>query len=215
MSESSTNKPIVLIGGGGHASVVADILKQQGRDIIAIISPNVFSKCSIFNNIDIFEKDEEILRFNPAQVVLVNAIGVLPGKHIRKKINEYYLEKGYHFESVVSDGAYISPYAKLKPGVQIFTGAIIQAGVIIEDHTIINSGAVIEHDCYIGKYNFVAPRAVICGQCKTEEDVFIGANATVVQSIHLNQGVIIGANALVTKDIFSGQRVYAQRSVIR
>ena len=147
--------------------------------------------------------------------MLINCIGALPGAVIKKRVNEYYLSKGYYFETVIADTAYVSPHAILKSGVQIFPGAIIQAGVIIDEHSVINSGAVVEHDSYIGRYNFIAPRAVICGQCKTEDDVFIGANATVVQNIQLGKETIITAGALVVQDTTCGQKVSAQRSVIR
>ena len=32
-------KPIVILGSGGHASVLAEILLNEGREIVAVVSP--------------------------------------------------------------------------------------------------------------------------------------------------------------------------------
>lgn len=215
MSDTDIKKAIVLIGGGGHASVICDILRRQKREICAIISPDEISARSIFRGMDVLRTDDEILKFEPDNISLINCIGSLPGTSIKKKVNEKYLAWGFVFETLVSDLSYVSAFATLLSGVQVFTGAIIQPGVRIGNHTVINSGAIVEHDTVIGDYSFIAPGAVICGQCKIEENVFIGANATIVQNIHLRSGTIVTAGALVTKDTLQGQKVSAQRSVIK
>lgn len=214
MSKPPT-KPIVVIGGGGHASVIVDILRQQKRDIVAIISPDDISSRNIFQGIECLKRDDDILRFNQKEVLLVNGVGTLPGSVIRAKLNEYYKKLGYSFETLVADTAYVSQYAKLHEGVQIFPGAIIQPGAIIFAHTIINTRAIIEHDTRLGENNFVAPGAIICGQCITDENVFIGAGATVIQNINIGANATVMANALVAEDILPYQKVYAARAITR
>ncbi|WP_395303219.1 acetyltransferase [Pectobacterium polonicum] len=215
MNNTQMSKPIVLIGGGGHASVITDILKQQCREIIAIISPENIGIRKIFNGIAQLYKDNDIDQFDPEQVLLVNCIGVLPGSLTKKKINEQYLAKGYNFETIIANNAYVSPYAVLGTGVQILTGAIIHPGVFIDSHSVINSGAVIEHDAHIGSYNFIAPRAVICGQCRTENDVFIGANATVIQNITIAARNVITANSVVVKNTQPDKKINSYRLITK
>jgi len=208
-------KPIVLIGGGGHASVITDILKQQHREIVAIISPDDIGKRSVFDGIPQLYNDNDIDKFNPSEVLLVNCIGVLPGSLTKKKVNEQYLAKGYSFETIIADNAYVSPYAVLGPGVQILTGVIVHAGVFIDSHSVVNTGAVIEHDTHIGTYNFIAPRVVICGQCRIENDVFIGANATVIQNIIISDRNIITANSVVVKNTLPDQKINSCRLITK
>lgn len=215
MSNCSSKKPVVVIGGGGHASVIVDMLRQQKREIVAIISPGETSIRAVFQEIEILKRDEDILRFYQDDVVLINGVGALPGSVGRAKLNKYFKNLGYTFETLVADTAYVSPYAVLHEGVQIFPGAIIQTGAVIGAHTVINTRAVIEHDVKLGECNFVAPGAVVCGQCITDENVFIGAGATVIQNIELGAGATIMANALVTENILPHQKVYAARAIIR
>lgn len=195
------DRPIVMIGGGGHASVLTDILLQQERKIIAVISPEDVGQKSIFSGMDHFKKDEDVLRYSTQEVRLVNGIGMMPRSLLRRKINEYFLDLGYEFATVISDRAYISPYAKIGEGVQIFPSAIVNTGAEVGQHTIVNTGALIEHDCRIGEYNHIAPRASLCGQVMTEQDVYIGAGAVVIQSISIGRGTIVGAGVNLTESI--------------
>lgn len=215
MNDHVSKKPLIIIGGGGHASIIVDILRQQKRDILAIISPDDVTKRKVYAGIDIFESDNDITRFKPESVRLINGIGALPGSEIRHKVNLFFEKMGYAFETIIADNAYVSPFAFLDEGVQIFPGAIIQPGSHISAHTVINTRATIEHDVFLGAYNVISPGAIICGQCKTEEHVFIGAGATVIQNIEIGSRAAIMANALVTKNVKSHQKIYAPRAMVR
>ncbi|MDD9174931.1 acetyltransferase [Aliivibrio sp. S2TY2] len=208
-------KPLIVIGGGGHASVLVDILRQQQREILAIVSPEDISLRRVFSGLTHLKNDDDVLGFSPDSVHLVNGVGMLPKSGLKRKLNEYFLSLGYTFETVISDSAQISSFAEIEQGAQIFSGAIIQAGVTIGAHSIINSGTIIEHDSVIGQYNHIAPRAILCGQVSTYDNVYIGASATVIQNMTLEQGSIVGAGAIVTKNISSEQICYPSRSVLK
>jgi sugar O-acyltransferase (sialic acid O-acetyltransferase NeuD family) len=207
-------KPLIIIGGGGHASILVDILRSQNRQILALISPADVSSRTVFSGIPQFKNDEEIHDFSPKEVLLVNGIGMLPRSNLKRKINEYFISLGYHFESVIADSAIVSRYAHLGDGVQVFPGSIIQTGAIIGDHSIINSGVIIEHDANIGRYNHIAPRTVICGQSLTQEDVFVGAGATVIQNIMIAEQAIVAAGAIVTASMPISSICYPTRAKI-
>ena len=193
----STHLPIVLIGGGGHAAVLVDILLSQGRDIVAVVSPDEIDTRTIFSGIERFSQEKDILQFSSDGVVLVNGIGMVPKSNLRKTINEYYLSLGYRFESVVSGSAIISSFANLGAGVQILNGAIVQAGANIGPHTIINTAAIVEHDCEIGPYNHISPSATICGGVATSLGVYIGAGAVITPNLKLGLGCVVGAGTTI------------------
>lgn len=215
MNDNVKKKPLVIIGGGGHASVIVDILKKQKREIIGIISPDDITQRKIYSGIDVYSNDTEISRFQPKDIRLINGIGALPGSEIRYKVNLRFERMGYSFETIIADNAYVSPFSFLEEGVQIFPGAIIQPGSYIGAHTVINTRAIIEHDVSLGAYNVISPGAIVCGQCKTEEHVFIGAGATVIQNIEIGSRASIMANALVAENIRSQEKVYAPRATVR
>ncbi|WP_102524005.1 acetyltransferase [Vibrio tapetis] len=208
-------KPLIIIGGGGHASVLVDILRMQGRNIVAIVSPDDPNRRTVFKGLTRFRNDDDVFQFSNEDVLLVNGIGVLPNSDFKQKLNQYYLAHGYQFETVIAETAQVSPYATVEAGAQVFAGAIIQAGARIASHVVINSGAIIEHDCCIGEYNHIAPNATLCGQVETEKNVFIGANATVIQGIKLAQHAVVGAGAVVIRNLLAGETCYPSRVTVK
>ena len=66
---SSSKFPLIIIGGGGHASVLADILLLQGRKILAVIAPNSIEESPTnLNNFKHLKKDKDILQFDKKQM---------------------------------------------------------------------------------------------------------------------------------------------------
>ncbi|MEZ8943703.1 acetyltransferase [Vibrio sp. 10N.247.311.12] len=190
-----------MIGGGGHASVLTDILRQQGRDILAVVSPENVSQRPVFDGISHLKCDDDVLHFSPNQVRLVNGIGVMPKSKLKRKVNQHFLSLGYQFETVIATSASVSPFAKIGAGCQILHSAIIQAGAVLGKHSVINSTALIEHDVSIGEHCHIAPRATLCGQVNVGEFAYVGAGATVIQGITLAAGCIVGAGSVVLSDV--------------
>ncbi|BCK22163.1 TPA: acetyltransferase [Vibrio cholerae] len=209
------HKPLILIGGGGHASVLADILLGQRRDIVAVISPNDLSSRAVFTGLVHLTQDEEVKRFSPDSVYLVNGIGMLPRSTLRQRVNQQFLELGYQFETVIASDAHVSRFATIHSGAQILSGARVQTGAVVGEHTIVNSGALVEHDCQIGAYNHIAPNATLCGDVLTEENVYIGANATVIQGLALEAQSTVGAGAILTQSLPLGGTCYPARACIK
>lgn len=204
-----------MIGGGGHAAILADILIGQGRKIIAILSPDDISQREVFSGIPRLEKDEDILTFSIKDILLINGIGMMPKSKLKRTINEYFLSLGYQYGTVVADSAIISPYVTIGEGVQILPMAIINTNSTIGSHTIINSGALIEHDCIVGSYNHIAPRSVLCGNVSTGDDVFIGASSTIIQNIEIPTASIIGAGSTITGPLEQRSIVFPSKSIIK
>lgn len=206
------NKDLIVIGAGGHASVLVDVLKQQQALPKYLVSPDKEGLRAIFSGIDRLYHDDDVLSFDAASVCLINGIGSLPGNSIREKVGQHFSAQGYAFKTLVADSAIVSPYAVLGEGVQVMAGAIIQAGARIGDHSIINTGAIVDHDCVIGRYNHIAPGATLSGQVTTGDSVHIGTGACVIQSITIGTNVLVGAGAIVTKSLTSGTKAYGFRS---
>ncbi|AZQ11112.1 acetyltransferase [Shewanella khirikhana] len=207
--------PIVLIGGGGHASVLADILIGQGREILAIICPDDISSKVVFAGIPHFTEDVDVERFNKTEVFLVNGIGSLPGSNLRFKVHMSFKRLGYTFMTVVSSNAIVSEFAVLAEGVQVMPGCIVNTNVTVGEATILNSGSIIEHDCKIGKHNHVAPGVVLSGSVITEDFVHIGTGAQVIQGIQIREHALVGAGATVTKNLESNKILYVAKPFLR
>lgn len=209
------NKPILLLGAGGHASVLADMLRQQDAIIVGVVSPDIDSSRETLAGFHHFRSDDDVLAFDKNKYLLVNGIGSLPGHDLRFSVYKKFIAAGYRFASVIAGSAIVSPYAMLGEGVQVMPGAIIQAGAVIGDNTIINTGAIIEHDCRIGADNHIAPGVTLSGQVETAANVHIGTGASVIQCIKIDEHSVIGAGAVVTQDVPARHTVYPARATYK
>ncbi len=215
------NKPLIIIGAGGHAAVLVDILRQQNCEIAAVISPEQKLTNKVFDGLHHLQRDDDILQYASEEVLLVNGIGSVPIKTqgkpssipLRIKIYQHFKSLGYQFATVVSRRAIISPYAMLAEGVQVMPNVVIQVGAYIGDNSIINTAAVIEHDCQIAKHNHIAPGVTISGDVTTGENVHIGTGASVIQGINIGEASIIGAGAIVSKNLAANKILYPARSI--
>jgi sugar O-acyltransferase (sialic acid O-acetyltransferase NeuD family) len=192
---------VLLIGSGGHAAVLLEMLIEHDINIMGYVSPNPASNQMLFSQYRWYQSDEDILQFDKATIKLVNGIGSLPGNVIRADFYDNYKRLGYAFVTLVSKDAIVSTYARLEEGVQVMRGAIIQTGTSVGHNSIVNTGSIIDHDCSIGNNNHIAPGVTISGQVISQKNVHFGTGSSVIQSINVNENVVVGAGVAVTKDV--------------
>lgn len=208
-------KPLIILGAGGHATILAEMLLAEGRQIIAVVSPEEIVDSSLLSTINRLTSDDKLLStYSPEQVDLINGIGAMPRNNKQFQLFKYFSNKGYRFASVISPHAILSSSVKVAEGVQIMAGAIIQTNASIGMNCLINSGAIIEHDCCIGSHNHIAPGATLSGAVVTDSHVHVGTGANIIQGIKIGQKAIVGAGCTVVRDIPEKQIVVPARSRI-
>jgi UDP-perosamine 4-acetyltransferase len=208
-------KPIIILGGGGHAKVLIDILRRLNYPILGIVDPNQ-SIGSLLHGLKVLGADNAVLTYPAAELDLINGVGSLPNdKGLRVSLFNAFKTQGYRFVTVVDPTAFMAADVELSEGVQVMAGAIIQAGAKIAANTIVNSGAIVEHDCRIGQHVHIAPGAVLSGTVEVGNTVHIGTGAKIIQGINIGSNSIIGAGSVVTHDIADNQIVYPPRSQIK
>jgi len=205
------NDGVLLIGAGGHASVLLEILIEQKSNVIGYVSPFAAVNQKLFSDFHWFKCDDDILQFDKSTIKLANGIGSLPGNTLRAGFYHQYKNLGYNFTTLISKDASVSNYAYLEEGVQVMRGAIIQTGARIGCNSIINTGSLVDHNCIIGSDNHIAPGATLSGEVTSKSNVHFGTGSAVIQSININRNVVIGAGSTITKDIDKNTVCYPAR----
>jgi sugar O-acyltransferase (sialic acid O-acetyltransferase NeuD family) len=190
--------PAIVLGGGGHAKVLIDILKLKSVPVIGITVPQ--EQTGIIG-VPVIGDDDEVFRFSPDSVRLVNGIGSAGNPERRIRLFETFKKAGYRFMTVIHPFSYVSQDAVIGEGTQVMAGAVIQPGTNIGCNCIVNTKASVDHDCRIGDHVHVAPGATICGGVTIGTGTHIGAGATVIQSKRLGERCMVGAGALVNRDV--------------
>ncbi|MHB1420533.1 MAG: acetyltransferase [Bacillota bacterium] len=202
MNAEETKIPIVIIGAGGHAAVIADIIQKQGRyRIIGYTAPARRTPASCWGYK--YLGDDSSLPNLVEEGVNLSAIGVggTGDNRPRSNIYEQILKLGFSFPVLSHPAAIVSGNVILGNGTVIAPGAVVNPGVEIGKNTIINSRVVIEHDSSIGDHVHVATGAVLCGGVRVGRLAHVGAGAVIIQGVKIGEGAIIGAGAVILDDV--------------
>lgn len=199
------DKPVILLGGGGHARVLLSTLLQNGSRVIGFADPNA-SRSELLG-VPRLGGDEAVLKHDPNEVLLVNGIGSVGSIANRLRIHEYFRTRRYAFVSVIHSAAIIAQEGELSEGVQIMAGAVVQTGCVVGEGCIINTGARLDHDCVIGAHAHIAPGAVLSGDVQVGARAHVGPGATIIQGVRIGEGSVVGAGAVVLRDVSAGYTV--------
>lgn len=214
MIQSIENKkPIIIIGSGGHACVVADVLMSMELEVLGFTDVEDKVGHKVIGELSVIGTDEILERYNTGDVEVAIGVGFLPKSEIRRKLFIDIKKKHLHVKSIIHPSAIIGQEVKFGTGSQIFAGSILQPKVQLGDNVIINTGVKIDHHSKIGHHSHVAPGAVICGDVKIGDMSFIGAGATIIHGITIGDNVIIGAGVTVRKNIPTGQIYMGDQNV--
>ena len=138
---------IAIIGSGGHAKIIIDILNELNTyNIIGFYDDNTKSKLYNLNHLGKIDNiDKSINNF-------IIAIG---NNNIRKQI--YDKNKNLTYPNLIHPKSIISKNSILGIGNVICAGAVVQTDVIIGNHCIINTNSSIDHESIIKDYCSVCP----------------------------------------------------------
>ena len=201
MSSNDKLLPLLIIGGGGHSKVVAEIAKQDGRFVLEGIIDDQAVGTQI-NGVEVVGNDRSLpLLYAQGCRHVHIAIG---SNYTRERLALMVRILGFHVVSLISPRAIVSPSAKIGAGVVVMSGVVINAQTEIGQLSIINTGSSIDHDCKIGNSVHIAPGSTLTGNVVVGDRSFIGAGSTIIPGVTLGNDVVVGAGACVIEDIPAG-----------
>lgn len=199
--------PVVIVGAGGHAAVVADALLAAGRAVLGFVDSDVSKAGSHLLGLPVLGDDSALLAHGVDAIELVNGVGGTGETSTlgRRAAVQRRLEgAGWRFATVLHPAAVVSVYARLNPGCQVMAGSVVQALATIGAGAIVNTRAVVEHDAWVGAFAHVGPGAVLCGKVRLGTGAHVGAGATVRQGVTLGDEVVVGIGAAVVRTCSAG-----------
>lgn len=202
-------KPLVLLGSGGNALDVLDLV-----DAINAVEPT-WKIVGVLD--DVRPADEPFFGhavLGPLRAAcdlqdasFVNTIGSDRTFRRRRELVAATQLSPDRFATLVHPAASVSARARLGRGVCVHYGASVAGAVVVQDQVWIGAQATIGHDTVVGAYTVVAPAAVVSGGARLGEGVYVGAGACVKQQLAIGAGALIGLGAVVTRDVAEGATV--------
>lgn len=194
-------KSIIIIGGGGHAKVIASLLKKHpGWNPIGYL--DIADKGYLLG-LPYLGTDEilpQLIRDQKLSNAVIG-IGQIESLESRIRIVQRIKKTGIHFPAIIAKSALVDDTVIVGDGTVIMNGAIIQPETRIGNYSIINTGATIDHDCCIGNFVHIAPGANLSGAVHVGNNILVGIGACVIQELHITDNVIIAAGATVANSL--------------
>lgn len=187
----------MILGAGGMGREVLSYYKDVGKakKVGGFVEQHSSRAGQKISNELIF--DELELPIDKSLVMLIAGIG----NPMRRKWIEELEAKGYRFDTLVHDRAYVGDNVKIGAGSIICPDCILTCDISIGGHCIINVKASISHDCIVGNFVSIAPGANIGGRVTIGDESWVGIGSTLIQDVRIGRGVFIGAGAVVVGDI--------------
>lgn len=180
-------KNVIIIGAGGHAKVIADIIRKNG-DIVHGFLDDDSTKAGVIGKIN------DCTKYRDFQFVI--GIG---NNEVRKSIATEY--KNLNFYTAIHPSAVVASDAEIGCGTVVMANAVVNSFAKIGMHCIVNTSAVVEHDNNICDYVHISPGAILCGTVEVGECTHIGAGAVVKNNVVIGKDITVGVGAAVVKDI--------------
>lgn len=197
-SHQLQSKPWILLGAGGHASVVLALLRELQCEVLGVSDPALLSQSVLqWQGLPVWDDATVLAQHSPTNVFLANGVGFVQTPEPRQGVFHTYTQTGYVFPALVHPFTWVAADVLVGEGVQIMAGAVVQTGAQLGANTLVNTGARIDHGCQIGPHSHVACGAVLCGNVQLGSHTFIGAGAVVIQGISLGDHCTVGAGSVV------------------
>lgn len=192
---------VVIIGAGGHAQVVADILmrmRDTGEPVtpVGYLDDNPTLQGQTRLGIPVLGRVGDLGRI-PHDAVIV----ALGDNGTRRRIFERLSRAGEQFAIAQHPSAVIAPDVRLGRGSMVCARAVVNPGAILGDNIILNTASTVDHHSRIGDHAHLAPGVHTGGEVDIGEGCLIGIGATVMPRCRVGDRAVVGAGALVQKDL--------------
>lgn len=192
---------LVIWGAGGHAKVVADIVRAGGRwrvhGFLDDLRPERDGQP--LYGARLYAGPHHLEEFLAAGIRhLIVAVGDCAARLRLAEIAEHH---GFTLATAVHPSAVISSTAILGPGTMVGPLAVINADSRIGSSVIVNTAAVVEHDCLLADGVHLSPRVVLGGGVSIGRSSWIGIGATVKDHVTIGSNTVVGAGAVVVRAI--------------
>ncbi len=192
---------ILIIGAGGHAQVVADILLRMGEagaDVapLGYLDDNPELKGQKRLDLPILGTGAEVSVISHDALII--AIG---NNETRRRLFETLSGQGARFIVAQHPSAVIAPDVKIGPGSVIAAGAIVNPGSSVGANVILNTGCTVDHHNHIGDHVHIAPGVHLGGDVRIGTGTLVGIAAAVMPQRRVGDWSVVSAGALVHNDL--------------
>jgi UDP-perosamine 4-acetyltransferase len=197
---------VVIVGAGGHARVLIDVLASRGVTPIGVLDPRTETGTSV-SGIPVLGDDSWLDTGNVDDIQVIVGIGSTGSVASRVGAFDSLRSKGFTVVGCVHASSVIGSNCQIDLSAQVLPGCVINHSATIGANTVLYSNTTVEHDCIVDDHAYLSPRVTLCGGAHVGPRSFIGAGATILQGVRIGAGALVAAGAVVTRDVADGATV--------
>lgn len=189
---------IVIIGAGGHASVVCDTLLTSGgeRRVIGFLDADPAKHGSRILDLPVYGVLEDLVSRGTRSF----AMGIGDNEARRREFARL-TALGLQGIIVVHPSAVISRTARIGDGTVVMGNVVVNNGAEIGEDVILNTACSVDHHCVVGAHAHIAPGVTLAGTVRIGELTLVGAGAVVIPGVTVGARCTVAAGAVVTRDV--------------
>jgi UDP-N-acetylbacillosamine N-acetyltransferase len=199
---------LAIWGAGGHALVVADIVRLGGEyDIVGFLDDlNPDRQGEELYGATILGGRERLDSLRTEGIRhLVLGFGNCAA---RLRLSALVRAKGFSLATAIHPGAIVATDASIGAGTVVVAGAVINPGSRIGENAIVNTSASVGHECLVDDGAHVGPGARLAGRVVVERAAWVGVGAIAIEGVRIGANSLVGAGAVVVNDIPEGVVAY-------
>ncbi len=199
---------IVIIGGGGHAKVMIDLVENLKIYKIVGLVDQALKKGSRLLSVEVLGGDEVLPKlFKKGVRLAVLGVGSWGDHKLRDQIYARVKFLGFKFPALIHPEATVSKYATLSDGVQLMAKSCIGPAATIGENSVVNTATIVEHDCFLGRNVYTGSSVIFSGNVTVNEGTFIGSGVCIIPKVVIGKQCLIAAGAVVVSDVKDFEKV--------
>jgi len=201
MDNSTTETSLVIWGAGGHASVVADIVRSTKSVHVAgfVDDVNRERQGAEFCGARIFGGQEQLAHLREQGVSsIIIAIG---NCEQRLRLADVVRKAGFRLATAIHPRSIVAQDVQLGDGTVVAAGAVIGPGSRVGGNVIVNTGATVDHDCVLEDGAHICPGVNLAGEVHVGRGAWVGIGSAVIGRVRIGARALVGAGAVVLKNV--------------
>jgi sugar O-acyltransferase (sialic acid O-acetyltransferase NeuD family) len=197
---------VMVVGAGGHAKVVIDVLRAAGHEVVALFDDDASRHGQVFRGVPVVGGAADVEAYASAHG-LRHFLVAIGHNAVRLGIGRRLEAAGLVGLAAAHPSAVLAPGVAIGPGTVVMPGACINADTRIGAHGIVNTGVRVDHDGEVGDGVHLAPGVVLCGNVRIGELAFVGAGSTVIPGMAIGARASVGAASAVVRPVADDTKV--------
>jgi len=191
--------PLLILGAGGHAKMVIEAARSQGLyEPTVCLGSDANDPLSVLGVRVAPETDDTLRALLSEMRFAFVAIG---SNRLRRKLSCKLEDLGYTLATIVANGAWLSPSARVGAGSVLLPRSAVGADASLGKGCIINTCSSVDHDCWLGDWVHIAPGSHLGGKVQVGEESFLGVGCSVIPEKRIGSRTTLGSGAVVVRDI--------------